>query len=74
MGLLMNLNLRKSLTMKPTQDMHQLMDRVEEHKRVEDDQFQSKGKAKVFMPKRRDPRLDRFNLNKTRREFFNQAP
>jgi len=37
-GLPMNSNLRKSLTMKPTRDMHQLMDRVKEHKRVEDDQ------------------------------------
>lgn len=37
-GLPMNLNLRKSLTMKPFRDMHQLMDCINEHKRVENDQ------------------------------------
>ena len=34
----MNSDLKKSLTMKPTRDMHQLMDQVEERHRVEDDQ------------------------------------
>jgi len=29
--------LRKSLTKKPVQNMHQLMDRIDKHKRVEDD-------------------------------------
>ena len=29
--------LRKSLTKKPVQSMHQLMDRIDKHKRVEDD-------------------------------------
>jgi len=39
MGLPMNSDLRKSLTIKLTQDMnHQLLDRIEEYKRVEDDQ------------------------------------
>ena len=37
MGLLINLDLRKSLTMKPAWSMHQLIDRVEKHKKVEDD-------------------------------------
>lgn len=37
-GLTMNSDLRKPLTMKPAWDIHQLMDRIEEHKRVEDDQ------------------------------------
>ena len=35
-GLPTHSNLWKSLTMKPTWGMHQLMDRIEEHKRVED--------------------------------------
>ena len=38
MGLPMNSDLRKSLIMKPVQDMQQLMDRIKEYKRVEDDQ------------------------------------
>lgn len=42
--------LQKSLTMKLPQSMHQLMDQIEEHKKVEDNQSQSKGKAKIFMP------------------------
>ncbi|XP_075633567.1 uncharacterized protein LOC142606041 [Castanea sativa] len=46
-------DLRKSLTMKPARSMHQLMDRIDEHKQVKEDQTQQKGKAKVF-PKR-DP-------------------
>ena len=37
-GLPINSNLRKSLTMKPTRNMHQLMDRIDEHKKVKDDQ------------------------------------
>ena len=37
MGLPINLDLRKSLTMKPAWSMHQLIDRVEKHKKVEDD-------------------------------------
>ena len=47
--------LRKSLTMKSTLNMRQLMDRIGKYKRVEEDQVQEKGKAKMF-PKMRDPR------------------
>ena len=54
-GLPMNHDQRKSLTMKPNWNMHQLMNRIDEHKRVEEDQVQGKGKAKVFTPERRDP-------------------
>ena len=45
--------LRKSLTMKSTSNMRQLMDRIEEYKQVEKDQMQGKGKAKMF-PEKRD--------------------
>ena len=62
-GLPMNHDLRKSLTMKPTQNMHQQMDHIDKHKRVEKDQVQGKGKAKVYTPERRDPRPDRYGLN-----------
>ena len=50
-GLPMNLDLRKSLIMKLMQDIHQLMDRIEEYKRMEDNQVRGKGKVKVFAPK-----------------------
>ena len=45
--------LRKSLTMKSTSNMRQLMDRIDEYKRLEEDQMQGKGKAKMF-PEKRD--------------------
>ena len=53
-GLLTNHKLRKSLTMKPALNMHQLMDRISKYKRVEEDQNQGKGKDKVI-PEKRDP-------------------
>ena len=40
--------LRKSLTGKPVTSLRQLMDRVDKYKRIEDDQQQRKGKAKVI--------------------------
>lgn len=53
-GLLTEHELRKSLTMKFALSMHQLMDSIGKYKRVEEDQTQGKGKAKVF-PEKRDP-------------------
>ena len=46
-GLLTEHDLRKSLTRKLVRSARQLMDRIEEYKRVEEDQQQGKGKAKV---------------------------
>ena len=46
-GLLTEQDLRKSLTKKLVRSVHQLMDRIEEYKRVEEDQQRGKGKAKV---------------------------
>ena len=40
--------LRKSLTGKPVTSLHQLMDLVNKYKRIEDNQQQGKGKAKVI--------------------------
>ena len=40
--------LRKSLTSKPATNVHQLMDRIDKYKRVEEDQLQGKGKEKVI--------------------------
>ena len=41
-------NLRKSLMRKPVRSVRQLMDRMDEYKRVKEDQQQGKGKAKVI--------------------------
>ena len=53
-GLPMEHELRKSLTMKSASNMRQLMDHIDKYKRVEEDQTQGKGKAKMFLEKR-DP-------------------
>ena len=47
-GLPAEYDLRKSLTKKPIKSMRQLMDRINEYKRLEEDQQQAKGKAKVI--------------------------
>ena len=41
-------SLRKSLTGKPVTSVHQLMDRIDKYKRVEEDQMQGKGKEKII--------------------------
>ena len=48
MGLLKNSELRESLTKRPPENMRQLMRRIEEYKRLEDDRLQSKGKASLI--------------------------
>ena len=64
--------LRKLLTMKSALNMHQLMDHIDKYNRVEDDQVQRKGKAKMF-PKRRDPQRGGYQGNCPRKEFPNQT-
>ena len=56
-------DLRKSLTSKPVTNVRQLMDQIDKYKRVEEDQLQGKGKAKVISQERRDFRSDRYNNN-----------
>ena len=51
-------DLRKSLTGKPVTNMRQLMDWIDKYRRVEEDQLQGKGKAKMISQERRDFRLD----------------
>ncbi|XP_075633911.1 uncharacterized protein LOC142606446 [Castanea sativa] len=65
--------LRKSLTRKPVESMCQLMDCIDKYKRVEEDQQQGKGKAKVVPQDRRDFRLDRYNNDGPRRDFARQS-
>ena len=61
-GLSTEHDLRKSLMIKPVRNMHQLMNRIDEHKQVEEDHQQGKGKAKIA-PNQRDSRLERYNHN-----------
>ncbi|XP_030941981.1 uncharacterized protein LOC115967005 [Quercus lobata] len=62
-GLPVEFNLWESLTRRPVRTMKQLMDRIDEHKRVEDDRAKIKGKAKGF----HDQKDSLFN--KTRRNW-----
>ena len=48
------------------------MDRVDKYKRIEDYQQQGKGKAKVIPQERRDFRSDRYNNNRSRRDYAKQ--
>ena len=48
------------------------MDRVDKYKRIEDDQQQRKGKAKVIPQERKYFRLDRYNNNRPRRDYGEQ--
>ena len=64
--------LRRSLTSKPVTNLRQLMDRVDKYKRIEDDQQQGKGKAKVVPQEKRDFRSDRYNNNRPRRDYAEQ--
>ena len=50
--------LRKSLTRKLATSVHQLMDRIDKYKQVEEDQLQGKGKDKVIPQEMRDFRSD----------------
>ena len=65
--------LRKSLTRKPATSVCQLMDRIDKYKRVEKDQQQGKGKAKVIPQEKRDFRLDRYNNNRPWRDCVRQS-
>ncbi|XP_030964308.1 uncharacterized protein LOC115985510 [Quercus lobata] len=72
-GLPVEHDLRKSLTGKPVTSVHQLMDRIDKYRRVEEDQLQGKGKAKVIPQDRRDFRSDRYNNNRPRKDFVGQS-
>ena len=72
-SLLANHDLRKSLIGKPVASVHQLMDRINKYKRVEENQLQGKGKAKVIPRGRRDFRSDWYNNNWPRKDFVGQS-
>ena len=60
MGLPEDSELRESLTKRPPKDIRQLMRRIEEYKRLEDNWLQSKGKAPL--------------LNRSRQGIFPSRP
>ena len=66
-------DLRKSLTGKPVTSVRLLMDRIDKYRRIEEDQIQGKGKAKVIPQERRDSRSDRIQNNRPRRDFVGQS-
>ena len=65
-------DLRKSLTGKPVTSVRQLMDRIDKYRRVEEDQIQGKGKAKMIPQEMRDFKSDRYNNNRPRKDFVGQ--
>ena len=66
-------DLRKSLTGKPVTSLRRLIDRVDKYKRIEDDQQQGKGKAKVIPQDMRDFKSDRYNNNRPKRDYTGQS-
>ena len=66
-------DLRKSLTGKPVTSVCLLMDRINKYRRIEEDQLQGKGKAKVISQERRDSRSDQSQNNRPRRDFSGQS-
>ena len=72
-SLLAEHDLRKFLTGKPVTSVYLLMDRIDKYRRIEEDQLQGKGKAKVIPQERRDSRSDRSQNNRPRRDFARQS-
>ena len=68
-GLPTDHDLRKSLPGKPITNVRLLMDRIDKYRRIEEDQLQGKGKAKVIPQERRDSKSDRSQNNRPRRDF-----
>ena len=66
-------DLRKSLTSKPVTSVRLLMDRIDKYRRIEEDQLQRKGKAKVIPQERRDSRSNRIQNNRPQRDFAGQS-
>ena len=66
-------DLRKSFTGKPITSVRSLMNRIDKHRRIEEDQLWGKGKAKVIPQERRDSRSDRLQNNRPQREFSGQS-
>ncbi|XP_023920676.1 uncharacterized protein LOC112032147 [Quercus suber] len=72
-GLSIGHSLRKSLTEKPATSMHQLIDRIDKYKLVDEDQLQGGRKEKATPQEKRDFRPDRYNNTCLRRDFVGQS-
>ena len=68
LGLPEDLELWDSLTKRPLENMRQLMRRIEEYKRLEDNRQQIKGKAPATSQYTKDPWSGGFQL-RTRKEL-----
>ena len=66
-------DLRKSLTGKLVTSVRLLMDMIDKYRRIEEDQLQGKGKAKVIPQERRDSRSNRIQNNRPRKDFVVQS-
>ena len=66
-------DLRKSFTGKPITSVRLLMDRIDKYRRIEEDQLQRKGKAKVIPQEKRDSKSDQIQNNRPRRDFARQS-
>ena len=66
-------DLRKFFTGKPVTSVRLLMDRIDKYRRIEKDQLQGKGKAKVIPQESRDSKSDRIQSNRPRRDFAGQS-
>ena len=66
-------DLRKSLSGKPVARVRLLMERIDKYRRIEENQLQGKGKAKVIPQKRRDSRSDRTRNNRPWKDFAGQS-
>ena len=73
LGLPADHGLMKSLTGKPVSNVRWLMDRIDKYKEVEEDQQHGKGKDKVISQEMRDYKSDRYNNNRSRRDFVGQS-
>ena len=69
MGLPEDSELRESLTRRPLEDMRQLMRRIKEYKRLEDDRLQSRGKAPLMGRSRQN-----ILSTKQKKDFRKQEP
>ena len=69
----LHFELRDSLTMQPPENMHYLMRRIEEHKRLEDDKLQNKAKAPAVFQYQKESQIRGFQ-QMSRRETRGQNP
>ena len=66
-------DLRKSFIGKPVTSVCLLMDMIDKYMRIEEDQLQGKGKAKLIPQEMRDSRSNRTQNNRPRRDFAGQS-